>query len=309
MHTSAKFLFQCFTRVSQYPHGRKDKVLMMVMMMMMMMMMMVVVVVGGVGGVGGDDNDDDDVTVMLLLLLLLLLMTTVMVTMIVATFFFFLLFFFLFFFFFRLLLLHRRRRRRRHSHAPPPPRFRAFLFFVFFNENLSQLRRPKQQPSPAQRRQQSNNKYSQIRVDAGDIIHGLVKKDAGKAASWQLSASSSSRPHRRRGHHRLVSHTAARELRQYISLKRGNVEIVWLFKLVPEHLDHTIIWNGQHFPTGNSSRRETKRQTEETMGRQHQRVDWPSMDHHTTESREPRGVEEAGCKIYSGAPTASQITE
>ena len=29
------------------------------------------------------------------------------------------------------------------------------------------------------------------------------------------------------------------------------------------------------YPTGTSSRRETKRQTVETMGRQHQRVDWP----------------------------------
>ena len=26
------------------------------------------------------------------------------------------------------------------------------------------------------------------------------------------------------------------------------------------------------------------------------------------ESREPRGVEEAGCKIYSGAPTVNQTT-
>ena len=33
------------------------------------------------------------------------------------------------------------------------------------------------------------------------------------------------------------------------------------------------------------------------MGRQHQRVDWPWMESHTAESREPRGVEEAGCKI------------
>ena len=32
---------------------------------------------------------------------------------------------------------------------------------------------------------------------------------------------------------------------------------------------HTIIWTGQDYPTGNSSRRETKRQTEETMGRQY----------------------------------------
>ena len=37
---------------------------------------------------------------------------------------------------------------------------------------------------------------------------------------------------------------------------------------------HMIIWTGQDYPTGNSSRGETKWQTEETMGR-HQRVDWP----------------------------------
>ena len=30
------------------------------------------------------------------------------------------------------------------------------------------------------------------------------------------------------------------------------------------------------------------------------------MEYTTTESREPRGVEEAGCKIYSGGPTVSQ---
>ena len=38
---------------------------------------------------------------------------------------------------------------------------------------------------------------------------------------------------------------------------------------------HTIIWTGQDYPTRNSSRKKTKRQTAETMGRQHQRVDWP----------------------------------
>ena len=38
---------------------------------------------------------------------------------------------------------------------------------------------------------------------------------------------------------------------------------------------HTIIWTGQDYPTWDSSRRETKRQKEETMGRQHQRVDCP----------------------------------
>ena len=44
---------------------------------------------------------------------------------------------------------------------------------------------------------------------------------------------------------------------------------------VVERARHAIIWTGQDYPTGNSTRRETKRQTEETMGRQHQRVDWP----------------------------------
>ena len=68
---------------------------------------------------------------------------------------------------------------------------------------------------------------------------------------------------------------------------------------------HMIICTGQDYPTGNSSRREMKRQTEETMER-HQRVDWPWMVYTTMESREPQGVEGAGCKIYSGAPTVSR---
>ena len=32
------------------------------------------------------------------------------------------------------------------------------------------------------------------------------------------------------------------------------------------------------------------------------------MEYTTTESREPREVEEAGCRIYSGAPTVTQTT-
>ena len=32
------------------------------------------------------------------------------------------------------------------------------------------------------------------------------------------------------------------------------------------------------------------------------------MEYRTMESWEPLGVEEAGCKIYSGAPTVSQTT-
>ena len=51
------------------------------------------------------------------------------------------------------------------------------------------------------------------------------------------------------------------------SVKRRQTEVV--------RARHTIIWTGQDCPTGNSSRRETNSQTEETMGRQHQRVDWP----------------------------------
>ena len=36
--------------------------------------------------------------------------------------------------------------------------------------------------------------------------------------------------------------------------------------------------------------------------------EWTDLEwkYTTRESREPRGVEEAGCKIYSGAPTVSQ---
>ena len=33
------------------------------------------------------------------------------------------------------------------------------------------------------------------------------------------------------------------------------------------------------------------------------------MEYHTTESGEQWGVDEAGCKIYSGAPTVSQTVE
>ena len=51
------------------------------------------------------------------------------------------------------------------------------------------------------------------------------------------------------------------------SVKRRQTEVV--------RARQTIIWTGKDYPTGNSSRRKTKRQTEETMGRQHQRVDWP----------------------------------
>ena len=38
---------------------------------------------------------------------------------------------------------------------------------------------------------------------------------------------------------------------------------------------HATIWTSQDYPTGNTSGRETKRQTEKAIGRQHQRVDWP----------------------------------
>ena len=38
---------------------------------------------------------------------------------------------------------------------------------------------------------------------------------------------------------------------------------------------HVTRSSGLAKTTGSSSRKETKRQTEETMGRQHQRVDWP----------------------------------
>ena len=62
--------------------------------------------------------------------------------------------------------------------------------------------------------------------------------------------------------------------------EKAQTEVVWA--------RHTIIWTGQDCPTGNSSRMETKRQTEETMGRQRQRVDWPCMELHTAEREEWR---------------------
>ena len=60
---------------------------------------------------------------------------------------------------------------------------------------------------------------------------------------------------------------AIRPYEDLTSVKRRKLEVV--------RARHTIIWTGQDYPTGNSSRREMERQTEETMGRQHQRVDWP----------------------------------
>ena len=43
--------------------------------------------------------------------------------------------------------------------------------------------------------------------------------------------------------------------------------------------DNIKEWTGQDYPTGNSTKRETKRQIEEMMGRQHQRVDWPRLSY------------------------------
>ena len=68
------------------------------------------------------------------------------------------------------------------------------------------------------------------------------------------------------------------------------------------HLDWPRLPYREQFKEG------AERQTEETMGRQHQRVDWPWMEYTATESRELGEVEEAGCKMCSGAPTVSQTT-
>ena len=37
-------------------------------------------------------------------------------------------------------------------------------------------------------------------------------------------------------------------------------------------------------------------------------TDIKDMEHHLNTVTKPRGVEEAGCKIYSGAPTVSRTT-
>ena len=49
-------------------------------------------------------------------------------------------------------------------------------------------------------------------------------------------------------------------------------------------------------------------QTEKTIRRQYQRVDWPWMEHPAAESWETWRVEEADCRISSGVPTVSQTT-
>ena len=90
-------------------------------------------------------------------------------------------------------------------------------------------------------------------------------------------------------------------IRPYEDLKRGKLKwyghVTWSSGLAKTVLQGTVQggrWRGR------------QSRLEETMGRQHQRVDWPWMEYHTTKSWELRGVGQASCKIYNGALTVSQ---
>ena len=50
-------------------------------------------------------------------------------------------------------------------------------------------------------------------------------------------------------------------------------------------------------------------QTEEEMGRQHQRMDKPEVRQVPEGSREQGNMEETGCEIICGAPTALAVKE
>ena len=80
-----------------------------------------------------------------------------------------------------------------------------------------------------------------------------------------------------------------------------NTQQLLLTGMSHDHLDWPRLSYREPFKEGDE-------ELEITMGRQHQRVDWPWMEYHTTESWELLGVEEAGRKIYSSAPTVSQTT-
>ena len=72
-------------------------------------------------------------------------------------------------------------------------------------------------------------------------------------------------------------HTTNKELtiriKNAIGLYEDLITSVKRRKLKVVRVRHTVIWTGQDTHR-KSTNKETKRQTEKTMGRQHQRVDW-----------------------------------
>ena len=65
----------------------------------------------------------------------------------------------------------------------------------------------------------------------------------------------------------------------------------------------TLIRSGQNHLARHSERAKKTRQTEEEVGRQHQRMDRPGVRQVPEGSGEQGKMEEAGCEIICGAPT------
>ena len=108
------------------------------------------------------------------------------------------------------------------------------------------------------------------------IVHAKVAKSRSKSMIWITQ------------HNTLLYPQGSRCSLQHF--KYSSQEVKTRIGNTNGPYEDRIIWTGQEYPTGNSTRREVNRQTDETMGIQHQRVDWPWMEPHATESWEPWGV-------------------
>ena len=70
-----------------------------------------------------------------------------------------------------------------------------------------------------------------------------------------------------------------------------------------------FIKSGQNHPARHSETGKKTRQTEEEVGRQHQRMDRPGV-HQVPEGSEEQGrMEKTGCEIICGAPTTLALKE
>ena len=68
-----------------------------------------------------------------------------------------------------------------------------------------------------------------------------------------------------------------------------------------------LIRTGQNHLAGHSERGKKTRQTEEELGRQHQRMDRPGVRQVPVGSGEQEKIEKIGCKIICGAPTTLAV--
>ena len=86
----------------------------------------------------------------------------------------------------------------------------------------------------------------------------------------------------------------------------------------PDHRKETqtaVVWSrfpfirsGQNHLARHSERRKKRRQTEEEVGRQHQRMDKPGVRQVPKGSGEQGKMEETGCEIVCGAPNNPRVT-